>query len=177
MSPSPLEKFIRYFVTGIGVVGLMLIAAGLGIYLGLDRAPVHASVGAKAMDIRGATADGSSIDTSSMAGDVVVVNFWATWCGPCLRALPEKTSIAKEMADKGVRVVGVSGDPRREDLLDYEAGHDIGFPTIFEGAGDIMRSWGVSSFPTVVVIGRDGKIEYRGSGRGLRNVVAEAAGR
>ncbi|MCC5874897.1 MAG: TlpA family protein disulfide reductase [Candidatus Sumerlaeia bacterium] len=175
MSPSPLEKFIRITVSGIGIIGLMLIAAGLGIFLGMDKAPVHASVGAKALDIRGNTVDGSPVDTTSLAGDVVVVNFWATWCGPCLRALPEKTAIANEMADKGVRVIGVSGDPRREDLRAYEQANDIGFPTIHEGAEDIMRTWGVSSFPTVIIIGRDGKIVYRGSGRGLRNAVADAA--
>lgn len=170
-----LEKVLRTVFTGIGILGLLLVAAGLGLYLGMDKAPVHASVGAKAFDIMGTTVDGSVVDTSDMGEDVVVLNFWATWCGPCLRALPEKGRIAKEFADRGVRVVGVSGDPRREDLSSYLETNDPGFPTIFDGAPEIMRTWGISSFPTVVVIDRDGKITYRGNGRGLRNAVEVAA--
>ena len=116
------------------------------------------------MRIRGTLLSGEPFDQSTLAGKVVLVDFWATWCGPCVA---EIANLRKEYArwhDKGFEVVGVSLDEDREILEQFVAAKDVPWPILYEepvGVGwkhPLASYYGITGIPTVVLIGRDGNV-------------------
>jgi RNA polymerase sigma factor (sigma-70 family) len=124
---------------------------------------------------------GRSVSMKAMRGKVVVVNFWATWCGPCLGEIPELTRIYRQYHDKGVEFVGVSLDLPEEDgglesLRACVAEHQVPWPQYYEGhdlkrlmkgepTGDFAESWGIEGIPQVFLVDAEGKL-YSTDARG-----------
>lgn len=96
-----------------------------------------------------------------MEGQVVIVDFWATWCGPCVRSLPHLKEVYEEYRDKGVEIVGISLDKSREKLEDFVEDRQLPWTITFTGKGwedPTARKYGISGIPAVWVIGKDGKV-------------------
>jgi len=108
------------------------------------------------------TLDGNQISTNDLIGDVVIVTFWATWCGPCAEELPLLSNYAAAHAQQGLKVLAFSLDSP-DALADVQAiAAKLSFPVGFLGnswAGDYGRIWRV---PVSFIIGRDGKLVYNG---------------
>lgn len=108
------------------------------------------------------TLEGETLTHSELRGQVVIANFWATWCGPCRLEVPVLQDLHEEYGDRGVRVVGFSGDygstePVREWLAEREVSYPVGIAT-----GANRRAFGgIGAFPTTFVIGRDGVVRHR----------------
>jgi thiol-disulfide isomerase/thioredoxin len=111
------------------------------------------------------------------AGKVYVVEFWATWCGPCVASMPHLTKLQKENPD--IVVVGVAGFERQPDaaakekrVADFLAskGEQVGFPIAMDTDGSMGREWMQAArrngIPCSFVVGKDGKIAYIGSPNG-----------
>jgi thiol-disulfide isomerase/thioredoxin len=116
---------------------------------------------------------GSSISMTGLRGKVVVIDFWATWCGPCVGEMPKMKELYAKYRDQGVEFIGVSLDqPPQEGGLDslkkFVKQNGIEWPQFYQGKfweGDFSRSWGVNSIPCVFVVNADGKlysVEARG---------------
>lgn len=104
---------------------------------------------------------GETIDFDSFRGKVTLINFWATWCGPCKRELPDLIALSKEMADKNVKVLGISTD-RGSNVVDevrsFVAEYGISFQIVISNA-DIEEAYGnVRVIPTTFLIDANGKI-------------------
>ncbi len=116
------------------------------------------------MEIKGTLLSGKAFDQKSLAGKVVLVDFWATWCGPCIAEIPNVLEQYEKYHDKGFEVVGVSLDQDREALEKFVAEQKIPWPILFEkpeGEGwqhPLATFYGITGIPTVVLIGRDGKV-------------------
>lgn len=100
--------------------------------------------------------DGANHRLSEEVGNIVIVNFWASWCGPCREELPAFESLYREYADLGVTVYGVNvdDDPEKANVLLKDI--DVSFPVLFDTNGDVSKLYDVSAMPTTVMVDRDG---------------------
>jgi thiol-disulfide isomerase/thioredoxin len=116
------------------------------------------------MEITGTLLNGQAFDQKSLAGKVVLVDFWATWCGPCVAEIPNVREQYEKYHDKGFEVVGISLDEDRETLEKFVAEQKIPWPILFEKPGGegwrhpLATFYGISGIPTVILIGRDGNV-------------------
>jgi thiol-disulfide isomerase/thioredoxin len=114
--------------------------------------------------------DLSGIDQSLTAyrGRIVILNFWATWCVPCRKEMPDLAAIQNEFAPLGVQVIGAAADSQddRPRVMEFIRQTRLNFPIWLGASADDMRRFGLgSALPGTVIIGRDGKIA--GSIRGI----------
>ena len=116
------------------------------------------------MEIKGTLLNGKPFDQKQLAGKVVLVDFWATWCGPCVAEIPNVLEQYAKYHDKGFEVVGISLDQDRDALEKFVGEQKIPWPILFEtpqGEGwqhPLATFYGITGIPTVVLIGRDGKV-------------------
>ena len=120
-----------------------------------------------AEEVSGATEDftlksrsGENFRLEDQLGNVVLLNFWASWCGPCRKEMPILQEIHKKYADLGFMVVGVNVDKDPalgEKLL---SGMEISFPVVFDPEGSVSKMYKVDAMPTTVIIDRDGNKRF-----------------
>jgi thiol-disulfide isomerase/thioredoxin len=115
--------------------------------------------------VSGKTLDGKSFDISQYKGKVVVVDFWATWCGPCRAELPNLKNVYEKYHSKGLEVVGVSLDENKEDLIKFLAENHLPWKILVSTEAHhsgfdnpIADNYGISGIPTVFLMNREGKV-------------------
>ncbi len=130
------------------------------------------------MEIFGKTLDGKEFDWASYRGKVVLVDFWATWCGPCLAELPNVKEAYEKYHDKGFEVVGVSLDDRRTALDSFLEKNPLPWTQLHEDGGSPMAEhYGINAIPFIALVGKDGKvISTEARGRKLHDQLEEIFG-
>jgi len=121
--------------------------------------------------------DGSKLDMASLRGKVVVLNFWATWCGPCLTEMPmfEKT-IARFKEDKDVVFLAITTDEDRDLVAPFLKQHKFNLPVAY--ADYLNDFFAVNSIPTTIILDRKGEVAFRQAGYNPRgDFVGELSGR
>ena len=123
--------------------------------------------------------DGKPLSVSALKGKVVLVDFWATWCGPCRAELPNVIAAYKKYHAQGFEIIGVSLDSDKEKLETFLKQQDgMTWPQFFDGKGwenQLAGKYGVEAIPFTILIGADGKIigtDLRGER--LENAVSAA---
>jgi thiol-disulfide isomerase/thioredoxin len=122
------------------------------------------SLPGKPMEIKGTLLDGTPFNQASLAGKVVLVDFWATWCGPCVAEIPNMIEQYSKYHAKGFEIVGVSLDEDREALVQFVGEKKIPWPVLFEkseGEGwrhPLATYYGITGIPQLILIGRDGNV-------------------
>jgi peroxiredoxin len=119
----------------------------------------------KSVSIKGAGAQGETVDTSQFAGKPVLVVFWASWGGQSVRReIPDLVKLAEKYAPKGLQIVGVSLDTDKADLEAFQQEQKLNWPQIFEPGSMESRlavEYGVGSLPTMFLIDAQGKVVNR----------------
>jgi len=107
------------------------------------------------------TMEGKNFTLSDHRGKVVVLNFWATWCGPCRKEIPDFMELHKEMKDNGVLFAGVSLDEQGwEKVRPYANDMGINYPIMVDD-GNVSRQYGpIRAIPTTLIINKKGQVEY-----------------
>ncbi len=116
-------------------------------------------VSKKAPDFTLKEASGKRLSLSDYKGKVVLLNFWATWCGPCKEEIPWFIQFEKEYGSQGFTVLGVSMDDDGWNVINpYVAQHGINYPIVLADEDVNERYGGIDALPTTLMIGRDGKV-------------------
>lgn len=130
-----------------------------------------ADVGARAPAFTLVDLEGDSVSLEQYRGHVVLLNFWATWCPPCIHEMPSMERVWRDLRDRGFVVLGVSldvspGQPDAEGrsqgiVREYVDELQVTFPILLDPAGRVEAVYNVTGLPTSYVIGPDGRIEGR----------------
>ncbi len=112
------------------------------------------------MEIEGKTLAGEPFDWSEYAGKTVLVSFWATWCGPCVREIPTLKRLYGAYREKGFEIVGISLDKDRGPLEDFVSERELPWTILHEDAGrnPVAEYYGIMGIPVMFLVGADGKV-------------------
>lgn len=159
---------------GLWLLGGALFGLGIGLllFLGLpgqaaDDIPAPqpaalgsgAVVGAVAPDFSLQSVDGVEASLSDYRGEVVLLNFWATWCAPCRLEMPAFQQRYRELAPEGLQVLAVNFDESEEEVRAFQQELDLSFPLLLDPGGMVQRIYRVLGYPTTYLVDRDGVIQ------------------
>jgi peroxiredoxin len=130
---------------------------------GCEKEAPRISSGDRAPDFTLNDVSGKPVMLSDYKGDIVLLEFWATWCPPCVMAIPELNDLQKKYLDKGVVILGVSVDDDLDALKYFHEETPMDYPVLFDSK-NVSNDFGVYTVPTTIVIGRDGTILERHMG-------------
>ena len=156
---APAARLPRRYLAAAAIVPLVALLA-LALVLGLrsPSTPVGASVGAVAPELALADLEGNPVRLSDLRGRPVVVNFWASWCVPCLEEFPHLRAAQASHADSGLAIIGVVYQDEWSSARDYMAHMDATWPAAMDPGGRAAAAYGVYGPPESIFIDRDGVV-------------------
>lgn len=102
--------------------------------------------------------DGETVALADYRGEVVLLNFWATWCGPCRLEMPVLQDYHSRFSGQGLTVLGVNFDEPREDVAAFQRELNLTFPLLLDPGGAVQDLYRIRGYPSTFVVDRDGMI-------------------
>jgi thiol-disulfide isomerase/thioredoxin len=131
-------------------------------------------IGAVAPDFELQTLDGSNLKLSSLRGKAVLLNFWATWCGPCKIEMPWFVELQKQYGSEGFQIIGVAmDDASTEDIASFTKQIGVNYPILLGKEAVGLSYGGVNVLPTTFFLDRNGKVIAREFGLQSRSVFVD----
>jgi len=143
----------------LSTVGLSLILlASLSIGI---AGPASAAAGAgPAPNFTLKSLGGKNLKLSELAGNVVLINFWASWCGPCREEMPLLNALHKKYQPLGFTVLGVNVEEQADNARGFLNDFPVDFPVLLDSNNRVSKLYKVIAMPTTVVVDRDGNMRF-----------------
>jgi thiol-disulfide isomerase/thioredoxin len=126
------------------------------------------------VEIKFSAVDGREVDVAKMTNKVVLIDFWATWCGPCVAELPHVKDAYDKLHPKGFEIVGISFDADKEALEGFVADKKMAWPQYYDGKrweNKFGREYGINSIPTMWLVDKKGNLRDMNARMGLEEKV------
>ena len=104
--------------------------------------------------------DGKAVTLGQFKGDVVMINFWASWCGPCRQEMPLLDNIYKQYKDMGFTLLGVNVEPSSHDANAWLMKTPVSYPILYDTKSQVSQLYHVQAMPTTVIIDRKGIVRF-----------------
>lgn len=158
----------------VGLVALAAVVAGLSaLAFSSSSKEARPEVGYTAPDFTLSDLDGKQVNLSDLRGQVVYLNFWATWCPPCREEMPAIQAIHEEMGDK-VKVLAVNVEGTRDEVSAFAKEFGLGFQIALDGDLSVARMYQVRGIPVSLFIDKNGVIRAKFVGGLTKDRMAEA---
>ena len=153
-----MNKILQVILTVALVSGMLITGctAGSG-----SSEPATATIGQPAPDFKLQNLDGESVSLSDFKGKAVLVNFWATWCGPCRIEMPYLQEIYEEWSEQGLVLLAVNIGESPAKVKDFMEKYNLSFPVLLDAKTTVAREYNVSGIPTTFFIDKDGVIQVK----------------
>ncbi len=135
----------------------LLLLVSLGAQAG---AGAGAALGSDAPAFQLQAMSGKPEDLARYKGQVVMINFWATWCGPCREEMPKLEAIHKRYKARGFTMLGVNVEPDSAEAVKWLAQRPVTFPILFDTDSKVSKLYSVSTMPSTVIVDRQGKLRW-----------------
>ena len=167
-----LRRFFRTIVVPFAV-GLRLAGCGEMHDHEAEAAATDAARVGPAPDFTLKDMEGNDVSLSDYKGQVVLLNFWATWCGPCKIEMPWFVEFQRQYKDKGFTVLAISLDDDIDPVAPFVEKYGLNFPVVWGDNDTADKFGGVAALPTTLIIDREGKIVDSHTGLVSKSVYAE----
>ncbi len=131
-----------------------IIKSGLDIVLKKYKGKI------KPLPIKLKNAYGKTIVKNSYKGQVTIINFWATWCPPCVQEIPSLNRLKQKMAGLSFELISINYAEDKKTILDFMKKVKVDFPVLLDQDGSFAKKWNVITYPSTFVINKEGKIIY-----------------
>lgn len=134
----------------------------------------NAELKSKPLEMKFTAVDGREVDVSKLRGKVVLIDFWATWCGPCVAELPNLLKAYEALHGQGFEIVGISLDQEKDQLEAFVKERGMAWPQYFDGKGwgnEISTKYGIGSIPTMWLLNKEGMVVSTNARSGLEEQV------
>lgn len=135
----------------------------------------HLAIGKTPPNVESQNLDGKKVELKDYKGKVVVLDIWATWCGPCKTMIPHERDMVKKHKDQPFALISVSGDEKKDTLQKFLETNQMPWVHWWDGQdGNIIKGWNIQAFPTIYVLDPKGVIRYKFVGADKLNELDNA---
>jgi thiol-disulfide isomerase/thioredoxin len=145
-----------------------------------DMGGASAMIGKLAPDFTLKGLDDKPVQLSSLKGSVVVLDFWATWCVPCILSLPQLDALYKEQSPNGLKMFAVNQEEEKDAVKAFVLGKKLSLPILLDTTGEVGKKFGTEvGIPITIIIGKDGlvKKQYEGATEEIEQQIKDAVSR
>ncbi len=136
------------------------LALGASCALSLAASAASIAPGAAAPAFQLHSSASNDLSLSDLKGQVVLINFWASWCGPCRQEMPVLDQLYRKYKAAGFTLLGVNVEPKSADAEGFLRTTPVSFPILFDTDSKVSRLYEVAGMPSTVILDRSGKVRY-----------------
>ena len=144
----------------VGFSVIFLVSCG---QVPVEAAKVGVDIGQEAPGFSLKDTGGKPVSLKDFRGEkIVILDFWASWCSPCLRAIPELNKLQKDYAEKDVQVLGINIQESPAKAISIKVKYMVKYPILLDIKGTVAKDYKVRGIPNLILVDKDGVVQYNG---------------